>query len=453
MAQVHSETRASGRMTAVMRSVTVHGARVLRVAVVEHGRIVEERILKKRVTVTVGESEKSTFVLPGAGARSFPLFEDSGGSYLLRVPERARGRVANADGTVELAGRRQPLALDDESRGKIVIGTSTILFQMVLAPPVMPRPQLPVAVIRGNTGADWTTTIIAALSFLLHFMAAGSLYSDWLDPVVDDGVTVSGLMESLSTLPAPPAVESEANASAAAPSSAATSRPSSQGSRRTGPGTSGGSSAAQADRQAALGRELEQIELGTLAALGGSGPATSGVLSGGELPTTALDDAAASEAGVSSGASLNFHGGGTLRPGQNGGNLADVGRRGTSVASNDTGKAVKVAPPKGTANVPPPVVGGGAVPNAGAIVARMRAGFRRCYNLGLVDHPDAQGSVRLSISVGPSGEVSGVSAAPSGNLPGSIVSCVRNRAAVATFDAPVGGSAVVNVPVSFVKLP
>ena len=356
-----------------------------------------------------------------------------------------------ASGTTELASGGEPLALDDESRGKIAIGASTILFQMVLAPPALPKPQLPVSVIRGNAGADWATTIIAALSFLLHFLAAGSLYSDWLDPVVDDGVTVSGLMESMRALPPPPLVESGASE----PELAATAAPTSQTSPRnpSGTGISGGAPAGQADRQAALGRELEQIELGTLAALGAPGPATSGVLKGGELPTTALDDAAASEAGVSSGASLKFHGGGTLRPGQNGGTLADVGRRGTSVASNDTGKTLKVAPPKGGANVPPPVVGGGAVPNAGAIVAGMRAGFRRCYNLGLLENPDAQGSVRLSISVGPGGEVSGVSASPSGNLPSSVVSCVRSRAGAATFDAPVGGSAVVNVPVSFWKLP
>ena len=32
---------------------------------------------------------------------------------------------------------------------------------------------------------DWTTTIIAAFSFLFHFGAVGSIYSDWMDPIVD----------------------------------------------------------------------------------------------------------------------------------------------------------------------------------------------------------------------------------------------------------------------------
>ena len=51
------------------------------------------------------------------------------------------------------------------------------------------------------------TTIIAAVSFLLHFMLLGAVYSDWLDPVSDDDVSVAGLIDSLKNLPAPPAIE------------------------------------------------------------------------------------------------------------------------------------------------------------------------------------------------------------------------------------------------------
>ena len=54
---------------------------------------------------------------------------------------------------------------------------------------------------------DWTTTIIAAFSFLFHFGAVGSIYSDWMDPIVDDEVDVAALLESVKQLPPPPAVE------------------------------------------------------------------------------------------------------------------------------------------------------------------------------------------------------------------------------------------------------
>jgi hypothetical protein len=54
---------------------------------------------------------------------------------------------------------------------------------------------------------DWRTTIIAAFSFLFHFGAIGSIYSDWMDPVIDDEVEVAQLLESVKQLPPPPPVE------------------------------------------------------------------------------------------------------------------------------------------------------------------------------------------------------------------------------------------------------
>jgi hypothetical protein len=52
-------------------------------------------------------------------------------------------------------------------------------------------------------GIDWKTTVIGALSFLLHFGALGSLYSDWMDPVVDDDLHASALIQAVRELPRP----------------------------------------------------------------------------------------------------------------------------------------------------------------------------------------------------------------------------------------------------------
>jgi hypothetical protein len=91
------------------------------------------------------------------------------------------------------------------------------------------------------------------------------------------------------------------------------------------------------------------------------------------------------------------------------------------------------------------------VSNAARVVAGLRAGFRACYQRGLAEAPDASGSIRLMIRVGPGGEVSGVTATSSGGLPPAMVSCVQARARAAQFDAPEGGAAVITVPVTFVK--
>ena len=148
---------------------------------------------------------------------NFRLFELVGDEYCLNFLDAMSGRVALPTGIADLsvlrgqAKRTQQgvyqLKLTDDSRGKLVLGDVTFLFQFVAPPPVQPKPQLPVAVLRGATSIDWTTTMIAAFSFLLHFLAIGSLYSDWLDPVVNEEANLASLVDSVKSLPPPPPVE------------------------------------------------------------------------------------------------------------------------------------------------------------------------------------------------------------------------------------------------------
>src|SRR5690349_3336317 len=208
-----------GQMTAVMRAVAANaGPKVLRIGVVQAGRVAEERIIKQRVHVTVGASEKNMFVVSSQNLpATFRLFELVGNDYHLNFLDGMTGRIALPTGISDLSmlkGQAKRSAqgayqvrLTEDSRGKVVIGDTTFLFQFVAPPPIQPKPQLPVAVLRGASAIDWNTTIIAALSFLCHFMALGAIYSDWLDPVIDDEVNVAGLIDSLKSLPPPQALE------------------------------------------------------------------------------------------------------------------------------------------------------------------------------------------------------------------------------------------------------
>src|SRR5580700_6879957 len=134
-----------GQMTAVMRAMTqATGPKVLRIGLVQGGRVIEERIIKQRTTVTVGASEKAMFVIPSTAVPAqFKLFELIGGDYYMNFLDGMSGRVALATGITDItalkgqakrADKGYQVKLTEEARGKIVIGETTFLFQFV-APP------------------------------------------------------------------------------------------------------------------------------------------------------------------------------------------------------------------------------------------------------------------------------------------------------------------------------
>ena len=457
------QTSRPGQMTAVMRAVAATGPKVLRIGVVQGGRVTEERIIKQRTHVTIGPNEKSMFVIASTAIPpSLRLFEIIESEYYLNFVEGMTGRVALPTGISDLsvlkgqAKRTQQgayqIKVSDDSRGKISIGETTFLFQFVAPPPMQPKPQLPVAVMRGATSIDWSTTMIAAFSFLLHFLGIGSLYSDWLDPIINEEANLASLVDSVKSLPPPPVVEQQPTDQDknAKPTDDKQDAQKSSGAQKSGQAAGPGKMSSR--QVAALTKALDSLEMATIGALSAQGPATAGVLAGGEVATGALDEAAKTGAGISSGmGDLKIGGGGgTVRPGAAGGGLGSLGASGRSEGTQGTGSAQKVSGPKGNANVGGAAVSGGEVANASRVVAGMRAGFRNCFNRELAQNPDAQGRIDLSIKVGPGGEVQSVNAAASGNL-GSSVECVKARARSAQFDPPAGGSAVIKVPVTFVK--
>jgi TonB family protein len=452
-------------MTAVMRAMPqVTGPKVLRIGLVQGGKVIEERVIKQRSHVTIGPSEKSMFVVPSQSVPpNFRLFELIGNEYHLNFLDGMSGRVALQTGISDLNALRgqakrsaqgaYQVRLTEDARGKVVVGETTFLFQFVAPPPIQPKPQLPVSVKGGiSSQIDWTMTIIAAFSFLFHFGMVGAIYSDWMDPLVDDDANIAGLIDSVKSLPPPPPVEQPQETTTATATATATAEaPKAAGGAGKSPAAGKGGSMSTGER-ARLSAQLDQLEMATLGALNSSGPATAGVLKGGDVPTGALDAAAQSGAGVSAGGTgglnLGGGGGGVLKPGMAGGGLGAIGAT-TAGTPGGAGQAAVVQGPKGNANVGGAEVRGGSVSNADRVVAGMRAGFRACYNRGLASNPDLQGSVRITAKIGPNGEV--LSATPSGGsgLGDEVVSCVVRRVQSASFSPPEGGGATVVIPVTF----
>src|SRR3954451_13781491 len=314
-----------GQMTAVMRAMPqMTGPKVLRIGLVQGGKVIEERVIKQRTHVTVGPSEKSMFVVPSQSVPpNFRLFELIGKEYHLNFLDGMSGRVALQTGITDLNALRgqakrsaqgaYQVRLTEDARGKVVVGETTFLFQFVAPPPVQPKPQLPVSVKSGlSSQIDWTMRIIAAFSFLFHFGMVGAIYSDWMDPVVDDELNIAGLIDSVKSLPPPPPVETPQEVSTAATATATAEAPKAGGAPAGAGKAAGKGGSMSTGERARLSAQLDQLEMATLGALNSQGPATAGVLNNGNVPTGALDQAAQSGAGVSASGTggLNLGGGG-----------------------------------------------------------------------------------------------------------------------------------------------
>lgn len=159
--------------------------KILRLAIIQGVKIVEERHLNKHETVTIGQDPRNTVVVPASNLpASFPVFEHKNQQYFLLFTEQMEGRVRLGEADVDFATlRAQNLAkkrgevfvlpLTDSARGKVALGEVTLLFQFVQPPPEPPRPQLP-PVARGSVwqSFDQLFFVIFLVSLAIHFSGA-----------------------------------------------------------------------------------------------------------------------------------------------------------------------------------------------------------------------------------------------------------------------------------------
>ena len=155
--------------------------KILRIGIIQDGKIVEERLLRRQEPVTIGQSPRNTFVLPSGGLpKSFSLFDLKGNTYHLNFRAGMNGKLSIDDSVLDFrALRDQKLArkkgdkytvrLSRNCRGKIVFGDVTILFQFVSPPPPPSKLQLP-ASMRGGWAQrlDWPFVICLLGSFVVQ---------------------------------------------------------------------------------------------------------------------------------------------------------------------------------------------------------------------------------------------------------------------------------------------
>src|SRR3954453_301055 len=155
--------------------------KIMRIGIVQGGRIVEERLVRRRENISIGQSAKNMFVVPAdALPKEWMLFQQTPRGYVAHFADAMDARIAVGNEVISLAQLKQAgkikrhgqswvMLLDERSRGKITVGDMTILFQFVTPPPPQPRPPLPPSVPGSfASNLDWGFTSVAGLSFVPH---------------------------------------------------------------------------------------------------------------------------------------------------------------------------------------------------------------------------------------------------------------------------------------------
>jgi TonB family protein len=364
------------------------------------------------------------------------------------------------------AGTYWQVKLNESSRGKVILGKTTLLFQFVVPPPVQPRPQLPAAVRSGFVGnIDWVFTSFVVFTFMTMFSFL--VYLENADWPIDRGL--AAVPEDFANIifqePPPPQEVEQTNAEQEGQSQEAAQpqEASKKGSGKSsgGPEVSAEEAArATAEKTARIAAEATQAaEALIVGALSSSaGGALADVLAGGAVIGNAEEIMAqASGVGVarsSAGGTLRSRSGGSTGSGSSG--LGSLARAGGADATSARGEGGVVTERKvrGQASVG----AGGDIGGSGefdsavvvrTIKTRIRA-IQSCYELELRRNPTLAGKVTVQFSIQTQGNVTDVKVTNNSTGDDAVANCVANTIGRFRFNpGPQGGSVTYSYPFVF----
>jgi TonB family protein len=469
-------------MTIAMQAVPVKhaGPKVLRVGLFRDKKIVEERIVRRRETVSIGTAAKNHLIiksgtLPPKLESRFELFQLVGDDYILNFTEDMTGKVALPGGVQKLehlretgsarnAGTHYQIKLSDSSRGNIRMGEFTVFFEFVSAPPITPKPQLPAAVQRGFVkNIDWMFTTWVIFSYMLFF--GFIIYmenADWEVPRGTEEVPENLARLVFEAPEEPPTVPEEAEPSEGegkeeekeqAEGKKEEKKPT-KAEGREAPGAP--EVGATAEGRARLAQEAAaQAEAMLLGALGEEGGALGDVLSGGAVTGNAAD-VLAEASGVSVASKSEA---GTLRTRSGGGSGQQAGlgslkksaRAGTSAKE---GKAVQERAVRGDVGLRSGGdIGGSGEFDATLVQRQIKLRIKsitRCYESELRKNPSLAGKVTVTFTIQQRGNVTDAKATENTTGSPAVAECVTRTIGRFRFNpGPDGGSVTFRYPFVF----
>lgn len=460
-------------------------AKVLRIGIIQGGKIVEERLLRKRAKVTIGLGQRNTFVLPISTIKSHTLFDLHGDHYELVLTSEMDGRVAVGGEALDVAALKQRglakargaehvLPLTEGSRGKVVLGDVTVLFQFVVPPPIPAAPKLP-AIARGGWAKqiDWVYTATVLTVGVLEYGMIG--YMKTLDlkkepPKLEnlDARFAKILVPEMNKPPEPEkkaAVAEKGEGKKEDDKKKADDEAKKKVAKKTDDdddakkSKKGDDDKAKPEDKAVVTQRVAKV--GILGALG---------------PGSTTDKAVAdvfNEGKVDSDIDSTFKKADAVAVANQGDGRARASKGGTDegvgsaetvgddkLTGGGTGRKLKkvavTAEPKRDAPPPTGLVKGGAVdvsegeiedPNAIAAVIRRRIGaVKGCYDLALKRNPDIKGKVVVKFTIGETGAVVDISIEDNTTGDNGVASCISGRVRNFRFPKPKSGKVTVAYP-------
>jgi TonB family protein len=473
------EAKVKGALREPKPDKVVKVPKVLRVGIIQRGKITEERLIRQRENVTIGESPRNTFVIPSPSMpRSFALFEvhhhARGPSYALNFFEGMDGRVAvgnqvfaldnlRLQGKLHRRGDLHIVPLNEQSRGKVTIDEVTVLFQFVVPPPPQPMPKLPPSV-RGSFGQQldgWMAAMVA-ISFIIH--AGFVTYLRNVDfprkPAIEE------VPDRFARLIAPPKIKipeptktpegvGPEKKTEDADKAGASKGDKGKGPRKRGPAGPPDPEAearAAAERRARLEQEVASFGIPKLLTGRGEGGALDDVLRGSDAGGDA--DSVFDRIGGVQVAGAGGGGQGGLRSSKGGGGSGRTtsieGLRSVGPAAGGTGDKGPERAVRANLRYDRPNVDGSLAPDViMAEVRRRKQAIQNCFERALKRNEGLSGRIVVRFTISAVGKVVSVSIDEDSVGDPEVAACIRGHIMQWRFPAPEGGTVETSIPFIF----
>jgi hypothetical protein len=409
--------------------------RVLRVGLIQGGKIIEERVLKRTDAVTIGPEARNTFVIPASNLpASFPIFEHRNGQYHLVFTKEMQGRVRVGTSDVDFATLRQQdlakkrgdlyvLPLTDSSKGKVSLGELTLLFQFV-PPPLEPvKAELP-PLIRGSLwqSVDQLFFLIFMGSLVLHFSVAA--YLAFSPKVEEHELSLDELPDRFAKLMLPPRSAEPSTPKPAATPESEKKEAKKEESAPKAPRPGGDPAMRRADIQQKVASR------GLLKILGSSGSGGGGAFAdvlGTSSGSGEIASARAGPGGVGV-PTTDAVGQGGARKGGGSGAVAGIGVVGTAGGGNVNLGSKGDAHVSGQVKESMPDVESSAVDRqalARYVRARLKA-MQSCYEQELKRNPSLKGKIMVRFVITPAGRAGDIAFEENTLGSEAVTSCIRS---------------------------